>query len=90
MFNAIKDAIQAAIQVLIDALGGAINGVISAWPINMPELPTAPTEVGTAFAWIRWSPLPVDAGFAFLLFLIGVWAAWLLVAPILRWAKVIE
>jgi hypothetical protein len=90
MFAAIRDAAVAAANLFIAGIGGAMNAVISAWPINMPTLPTAPPELGTAFAWVRWSPLPVDAGFALLLFLIGVWLAWFLVAPVLRWAKVID
>ncbi len=90
MFGAVRDAAVAAVNLFIAGIGGAMNAVIGSWPIDMPVLPTAPTQLGTAFAWLRWSPLPVDAAFALLLFLIGVWIAWMLVAPVLRWSKVID
>ncbi len=86
----VRDGLVAALQLLIDAIGAAGSAVVGAWPINMPALPSAPEQFGTVFAWIRWSPLPIDAGFAFILFALSVWLAWFLVAPVLRWAKVID
>ena len=88
--NVIRDGVVAAVNLIIEALGAAMNATIEAWPIEMPELPSAPTELGTAFAWIKWTPLPVDAGFAFLMFVVAVWIAWMVIAPILRWTKLID
>lgn len=89
MLDWVRDGLMAAVQLVVNALGAAMNGVISAWPIGMPALPTMPSEMVTAFAWLKWSPLPVTAAFAFVLFAVTVWLAWMLVAPVLRWARLI-
>jgi hypothetical protein len=85
------------LNALIDVLNLAIVGVadaivafIAAWPIDMPDLPTAPSELSTVWGWVMWSPLPVEAGIAFFLFSVSVWVLWLAASILLRWLKVIS
>lgn len=75
-------------NILIDSFFIAINALIAAWPIEMPDMPTTPPQLITAIGWVRWTPLPVEAGLAFLAFLLGVYLLWFAAGIILRWAKV--
>jgi len=79
-----------AFNTLVAGLIGLVNAFIEAWPIPMPTLPNAPSELETAFAWLAWSPLPMDALLAFGLFAITVLTAWWVGAPILRWVRAID
>jgi hypothetical protein len=85
----ITDAIEAAFNAVVGALEWAVVALIEAWPIDMPPLPSLPPAFLEAVAWIKWSPLPVDAAFALFGFLIGVELAWQVVKPVLRWAKAV-
>ena len=83
-------ALISGVNLVIAGIGGAGQAIVSGWPIGMPALPEAPGQLGEAMAWVKWSPLPVSAGFAFLMFACSVWIAWLAAGTLLRWAKVIE
>jgi hypothetical protein len=90
LFGEIGHLAVSAINAILSALGALINGIISTWPISMPTLPDLPTGLVTAVGWVRWSPLPVDAGLAFLLFAISVWVLWQVLSFVLRFLRVIE
>ena len=86
----VETAVMTVVNLIIYGVGAAIAALIAAWPIAMPTMPDLPTGVTTALAWVKWSPIPVQAGIDFLVFSVGVWAAWLLIQIPLRWLKVIE
>ena len=86
----VLSALVAVINLVFEALGSAVSAFFAAWPIEMPELPTVPAGLTEAIAWIKWSPIPVDAGLAFLLFAVSVWILWMVASWILRWVKAID
>jgi len=86
VLNALIDALNVILAAFVDA----VNLLINEWPVAMPDLPSLPPELVEAIGWLRWSPLPVDAGLAFLLFMVTVWLLWIVVVPILRWAKAVD
>jgi len=79
-----------AFNTLLAGLIGLVNAFIEAWPIGMPALPDAPSQLATAFAWLAWSPIPMAAILAYALFALTVLTAWWIGAPILRWVRAID
>lgn len=90
LFDGIGHLVVSAINAMLSALAGMVNALIGSWPISMPTLPDLPQGLITAVGWVRWSPLPVDAGLAFLLFALSVWVLWQVLSFVLRFLKVIE
>lgn len=86
VLNALIDVI----NLVVAGLASAVQALLDAWPIDMPTLPGLPSELQTAFAWVKWTPLPVHQGILFLLFMAGVWAAWSGIVIVLRWAKAVD
>jgi hypothetical protein len=76
------------VNLLIAAIGAAAQGLIDAWPVSMPDLPGTPSELVTAFGWLKWSPFPLAAIAALFAFLVTATLAWMAVRPLLRWLKV--
>jgi uncharacterized membrane protein len=86
----VLSAIIDAVNLILAGLGLLVNGLIAAWPISMPALPTIPSTLLTTFGWVKWTPLPVNAAFGLLGFLVGVELVWQLGAVLLRWLKVTD
>jgi hypothetical protein len=86
VLGALIEAFNSIVAGFVDV----VNAIIIAWPIGMPDLPTMPSGLATAFGWLKWSPLPVDALLALMLFLVTVWLAMWVAGPILKWFKVAD
>jgi hypothetical protein len=86
----VLSALVAFVNLLLTAVVGLANAAIAAWPIETPDLPSTPDVLVTAVAWLKWTPIPFAAVFAIFAFWILVEGGWLVIRPILRWAKVGE
>jgi hypothetical protein len=82
---AIIAAVVGSVNALIAAMGAAAAAGIALLP-NMPDLPVKPPLFATASGWVAWV-FPVNTVWDILVFAIGVWLLWQLVALALRWAK---
>lgn len=81
----IKEGIIWCVNQIILSIGALIAYVISLLP-NMPTLPTLPTDFDT---WIGYGAYWFPIGFTLTLgaSLLVLWAAWMVIAIPLRWAK---
>jgi hypothetical protein len=86
----VLSALVDAVNLVLLALGAAVSGVISAWPVDMPDLPSVPTGLVTAMGWAKWTPLPITAAGALLFFLLAVEILWQVGALVMRWAKFVD
>jgi hypothetical protein len=84
VFNAGIDLVNA----FLAGLAATVSAFVDAWPIDMPALPSVPSELLTGYGWLKWTPLPIDAGLAFFAFSVSVWILWAGLSIVLRWLKV--
>lgn len=78
------------VNTLLDLLWSTALAAVLAWPIGFPDLPDMPDGLETAFRWIAWSPLPVEAIGAFIAFYVTAATAMFVGVPVLRWLKVLN
>ena len=74
-------------NLVITAIGSVIGAVIGLLP-SMPTLPSMPAWFTDGYHYVAYW-FPVDYAFTLGLSLFTLWLAWLAIALILRWARVI-
>ena len=84
----VETAVVTVLNLVFVALGALVAAVVAAIPVDMPDLPTPPSEITTTAHWVAWF-FPVHQLVLVLAFVITAWLAWQLVAIALRWAKAI-
>src|ERR1041385_2176746 len=84
----IKEALVWVLNTFISSVGALISYVVGLLP-NMPTLPTLPHDFDT---WIGYGAyfFPVSYALTLGAALLVIWAAWMVIAIPLRWAKAVR
>lgn len=87
LLDGLKAILFEIVNGALSGLADAYNAVMSVLP-GMPSIPDMPSVITTAMAWLRWSPIPVDALAAFLAFSVTAYGVMFVWRPVARWLKV--